>query len=91
MVVLWNRYYPDEYKDYHGCRNCKHQPEPLRMCEWGEKRSGPIELVCSRWEKEDESEQQYRIYYIERITFCASNINRTPPQTLQSFRGEGAS
>lgn len=37
-------------KDYKGCRNCKYQPEPLRMCEYGENRNF-IEIVCSKWEK----------------------------------------
>ena len=37
-------------KDYEGCRNCKYQPEPLRMCEYGENRDF-IEIVCSKWEK----------------------------------------
>nr|MBQ4455301.1 hypothetical protein [Clostridia bacterium] len=40
----------DEYADYQGCRNCEHQPEPLRMCEWGEYRS-IVEPICTRWEK----------------------------------------
>ena len=40
----------DEYADYQGCRNCEHQPEPLRMCEWGEHRS-IVEPICTRWEK----------------------------------------
>ena len=35
---------------YEGCRNCKYQPEPLRMCEYGENRDF-IEIVCSKWEK----------------------------------------
>ena len=37
-------------KDYEGCRNCKYQPEPLRMCEYGENRDF-LEIVCSKWEK----------------------------------------
>lgn len=40
-------------KDYKGCRNCKHQPEPLRMCEYGENRNF-IEIICSKWEKKDD-------------------------------------
>lgn len=40
------------FSDYEGCRNCIHQPEPLRMCEWGERRDY-VELICSRWEKKD--------------------------------------
>ena len=42
----------DYFKDYKGCANCKHQPEPLRMCNWGRKRDH-IELICSRWEKKE--------------------------------------
>ena len=37
-------------KDYEGCKNCKYQPEPLRMCEYGENRDF-IEIICSKWEK----------------------------------------
>lgn len=45
---------PKEYfKDYNGCRNCKHQPEPLQMCEWGKRRTY-VELICSGWEKREE-------------------------------------
>lgn len=40
------------FKEYEGCRNCKHQPEPLRMCEWG-KRRNYVELICSGWEKKE--------------------------------------
>lgn len=49
MIEIHGRYYPDEYKEYAGCKNCEHQPEPLRMCEWG-KRRNTVELICSRWE-----------------------------------------
>jgi len=45
--------YMDKYfSDYEGCTNCKHQPEPLRMCEWGEKRDH-VELICSGWERRE--------------------------------------
>ena len=45
--------YMDKYfSDYEGCRNCKYQPEPLRMCKWGEKRP-LVELICSGWEKKE--------------------------------------
>lgn len=37
-------------KDYKGCKNCKHQPEPLQMCEWGKHRKR-VELICSGWER----------------------------------------
>lgn len=38
--------------EYNGCRNCRNQPEPMKMCEWGKKRQR-VELICSRWEKKD--------------------------------------
>ena len=41
------------FKEYNGCRNCRHQPEPMQMCEWGKKRQC-VELICSRWEKKDD-------------------------------------
>ena len=42
---------------YNGCRNCKHQIEPLRTCEWME-RGGDrgLHLICPRWERRDEDE-----------------------------------
>ena len=40
------------FKEYKGCRNCKHQPQPMQMCEWGKKRQR-VELICSGWEKKD--------------------------------------
>lgn len=40
------------FKDYEGCTNCKHQPGPMRMCEWGERRDY-VELICSGWEKNE--------------------------------------
>lgn len=37
--------------DYKGCRNCKNQPEPLRMCKWGEQGGdGHLHFICPRWE-----------------------------------------
>lgn len=38
------------FSDYEGCTNCKHQPEPLQMCEWGKKRNY-VEPICSGWER----------------------------------------
>ena len=49
MIEINGRYYPDEYKNYAGCVNCKYQPEPFRMCKWGEKKD-IVELICSGWE-----------------------------------------
>ena len=40
----------DFFKNYKGCRNCKHQPEPLQMCAWGKQRT-IVELICSGWEE----------------------------------------
>jgi hypothetical protein len=41
-----------DFSDYKGCANCRHQPEPLRMCKWGEKWQC-VELICSGWEKKE--------------------------------------
>ena len=35
--------------DYNGCANCKHQINPLRMCEWGEQQIA-VYLICPKWE-----------------------------------------
>ncbi len=45
--------------DYNGCSNCKYQPEPLRMCEWGEKDTH-IHLLCPRWEKRNVVDERYK-------------------------------
>lgn len=40
---------------YKGCRNCKHQIEPLKTCEWMERGGdGRIHFICPRWEKRRE-------------------------------------
>lgn len=37
---------------YNGCRNCQHQIEALRACEWLERGGdGVVHLICPRWEK----------------------------------------
>ncbi len=33
------------FKEYKGCRNCIHQPEPLTMCDYG-KNSPMVTLIC---------------------------------------------
>lgn len=50
MINIKGFYYPDEYKDYQGCKNCKYQPSPLEMCEWGKHRDR-VEPICSRWKR----------------------------------------
>ena len=40
------------FKEYKGCKNCKHQPEQLQMCDYGKRRQY-VELICSKWEKKD--------------------------------------
>ena len=36
---------------YKGCKNCKNQIMPLRMCEWAENGGdGMIHFICPRWE-----------------------------------------
>ena len=50
-----NKIIDEIYKDYQGCRNCKHQPEPLRMCEWGEKGNDLIIYpYCPMWDKKED-------------------------------------
>lgn len=40
---------------YNGCKNCKHQIEPLRSCEWLERGGdGVLHLICPKWEREEE-------------------------------------
>jgi hypothetical protein len=42
------------HEKYEGCRNCKHQIEPLRACEWLERGGdGQIHLICPKWERKD--------------------------------------
>lgn len=43
--------------DYKGCRNCAHQIESLRTCEWAERGGdGQLHYICPRWERRtDES------------------------------------
>lgn len=37
---------------YKGCRNCVHQIEPMRACEWSERGGdGVLHLICPRWER----------------------------------------
>ncbi len=43
------------FKDYKGCKNCKFQPEPLQMCEYGKRRT-VVELICSGWQKKEEKQ-----------------------------------
>ena len=36
-------------KNYQGCKNCKHQPEPLQTCDWL-KMQKSVALICPKWE-----------------------------------------
>lgn len=39
---------------YKGCRNCVHQIEPFRMCEWAEQKTEiTLHLFCPHWEKRE--------------------------------------
>ncbi len=41
---------------YKGCRNCKFQIEPLRMCEWAERGGdGRLHFICPKWEKKGDN------------------------------------
>ena len=40
---------------YKGCRNCIHQIEPLRGCEYLERGGdGKLHIICPRWERKEE-------------------------------------
>lgn len=39
----------DQSKETYNCNNCKHQPEPLLMCDWM-KEQPTVYLKCPRWE-----------------------------------------
>ncbi len=42
---------------YKGCRNCKHQINVLRTCEWLESGGdGIVHLICPKWDKREVSE-----------------------------------
>lgn len=44
--------------DYKGCRNCEHQIELLRMCEWAERGGdGIVHIICPMWEKRSETKE----------------------------------
>lgn len=53
--------YIENHKDlakeigYNGCKNCKYQIEPLRMCEAAEKGAfgDRVYLICPGWEKKE--------------------------------------
>jgi hypothetical protein len=37
---------------YKGCKNCRHQIAPLRMCKWADQGGdGRIHLICPMWDK----------------------------------------
>ena len=42
---------------YKGCKNCTHQIEPMRSCEWLE-RGGDraLHLICPRWERRTDAQ-----------------------------------
>lgn len=41
---------------YNGCKNCKYQISPLRMCKWAEQGGdGRVYLVCPMWDKAERS------------------------------------
>lgn len=42
---------------YKGCRNCAHQIEPMRSCEWLERGGdGVLHLICPKWERRTDDE-----------------------------------
>ena len=39
---------------YKGCKNCAHQIDVLRACEWLERGGdGKLHFICPRWEKKN--------------------------------------
>ena len=39
---------------YKGCKNCIHQIDVLRMCEWAEQGGdGALHFICPRWVKKE--------------------------------------
>ena len=49
------------YKDYQGCRNCKHQPEVFQMCEWGKRTDNIHYPYCLNWDKKEVRNDGQRI------------------------------
>lgn len=44
---------------YKGCRNCQHQIEPLRTCEWSERGGdGRLHFICPKWDKRKASRNE---------------------------------
>ena len=44
---------------YQGCKNCQHQIEPFRMCEWAEQGGdGCIHLICPMWDKKERNDKE---------------------------------
>lgn len=44
---------------YNGCRNCKHQIDALRTCEWMEHGGdGVLHLICPKWKKREGEENE---------------------------------
>lgn len=45
--------------DYKGCKNCKRQISPLRMCKWAEQGGdGQIHFLCPKWEHIGDTEKE---------------------------------
>ena len=41
---------------YKGCKNCKHQITPSKMCNWGKQGSdGRLHFICPKWDKRDKN------------------------------------
>ena len=44
---------------YEGCKNCKHQISPLRMCRWAELGGdGQLHFVCPKWDKAESENKE---------------------------------
>lgn len=43
---------------YKGCKNCKHQISPLRMCNWAEQGGNrQIYFLCLKWDKAESEDK----------------------------------
>lgn len=59
MITLSSKEVKDLRKrlGYKGCRNCSHQIEPLRTCQWLENGGdGNVHFICPRWERRGEQD-----------------------------------
>lgn len=45
---------------YKGCKNCKNQISPMRMCEWAEQKTEvTLHFICPKWERRKDVRESY--------------------------------